>query len=371
MIDTLPALIDFCQRALQADCLALDTEFVWDRTYYPKLGVIQVGLSADECHLIDAPAIEDLSALGAVIADPSIVKILHDAQQDLTILKRATGAYPRNVFDTRCAAGLAGMSSTSSLADLLENVIGVSLEKSETRTDWLQRPLSNEQVAYAIEDICYLHETRDKLLERIGAMGREEWLREELEAYDSPALYDERDEREQYERVKGTGRISPREGAIVRELAAWRESEAKRRDRPRSHVLGDEAIVLLARRKPRSLEDVKNLRGLPRRDLDRIIELVRIGLEVPDDQCPRRPRRRRRMDDDAFEEMLARAMSHLRSTSESHALDAPFVASRAEVRGLVSAGAQSSGEQFRILRGWRRDLVGSELLQLVSGNGTH
>ena len=173
--------------------MALDTEFVWNRTYYPKLGVIQVGLSAEDCHLIDAPAMKDLTPLGQIISNPKIVKILHDAQQDLTILKRATGSHPHNVFDTRCAAGLAGMSSTSSLAELLENVVGVSL--SETRTDWLQRPLSEDQVAYAIEDVCYLHKTREKLIERIGEMGRQDWLREELDAYEDPTLYDERDER--------------------------------------------------------------------------------------------------------------------------------------------------------------------------------
>ena len=365
MIDTQQALVAFCQRAQEAECLALDTEFVWNRTYYPKLGVIQVGLSVEDCHLIDAPAIEDLTPLGQIISNPEIVKILHDAQQDLTILKRATGAHPYNVFDTRCAAGLAGMSSTSSLAELLENVVGVSLEKSETRTDWLQRPLSDEQVSYAIEDVCYLHETREKLIERIAQMGRQEWLREELATYEDPALYDERDEREQYERVKGAGRATPRERAIIRELAAWRETEARRRDRPRSHVISDEAITLLARRKPHTLKDLEDVRGLPRRDTERVLGLVQNGLSVPDSQCPRRPRRRRRMDDDALEEMLGRAMDYLRKTSEENALDAPFVAPRAEVRALVSEGGQSSGEAFRVLRGWRRALVGEGLIRLV------
>lgn len=366
MIDTYSALIEFCRRAQKAACLALDTEFVWNRTYYPKLGLIQVGLSADDCHLIDAPAIGDLSPLGQVISNPDIVKILHDAQQDLTILKRATGAYPHNVFDTRCAAGLAGMSSTSSLAELLEHTVGVSLDKSETRTDWLQRPLSDQQIAYAIEDICYLHETREKLIARIEEMGRTEWLFEELASYEDSALYDERDEREQYERVKGTGRFTPRERAIVRELAAWREGEARRRDRPRSHVLSDEVIAQLARRKPRSPNDVKDIRGLPRRDIDRILEQILVGLNLPDSECPQRQRRRRRMDDDALEELLAKTMDHLRKVSEENAIDAPFVAPRAEVRALVSEGAQSSGDAFRILRGWRKALVGDQLLQLVS-----
>ena len=124
-------------------------------------------------------------------------------------------------------------------------------------------------------------------------MGRQEWLREELTTYEDPALYDERDEREQYERVKGAGRATPREQAIIRELAAWRETEARRRDRPRSHVISDEAITLLARRKPHTLKDLKDVRGLPRRDTERVLGLVQDGLSVPDSQCPRRPRRRR------------------------------------------------------------------------------
>lgn len=366
MINTDQELAALCQRARDTTCIALDTEFVWNRTYYPKLGVIQVGLAADDCHLIDVPAINDLTPLGELIADAGIVKMLHDAQQDLTILRRVTGAYPRNIFDTRCAAGLAGMSSTSSLADLLEKVLGVSLDKSETRTDWLQRPLSDEQIAYAIEDVSYLHETRDQLLLRIEEMGRTEWLQEEMAAYDNPALYDEREPRDSHERVKGAGRATSRERAIIRELAAWREEEARRRDRPRSHVLGDDVIIQLARHKPREIEALKGIRGINSRDADRILELVHSGLETPDSDCPRRPRRRRRMDEEQFEEMLDKAMDHLRNTSEAHQLDAPFVASRAEVRSLVNEGNESDAEQFRILRGWRRDLVGKGLLQLVS-----
>jgi len=366
MINTYQELVDLCQRAREKACIALDTEFVWNRTYYPRLGVIQVGLAADDCHLIDVPAIDDLTPLGELIADASIVKMLHDAQQDLTILKRVTGAYPLNIFDTRCAAGLAGMSSTSSLADLLEKVLGVVLDKSETRTDWLQRPLSDEQVAYAIEDVSYLHDTRDKLLERIEEMGRTEWLQEEMTTYDNPALYDEREPLDSHERVKGAGRATPRERAILRELAAWREEEARRRDRPRSHVLGDDIIIQLARHKPRDMETLKGIRGINSRDADHILALVSNGLEVPDADCPRRPRRRRRMDEEQFEEMLDRAMDHLRTTSEEHKLDAPFVASRAEVRSLVGEGNKSSAEQFRLLRGWRHDLVGEGLLHLVS-----
>ena len=134
MIDTPQALAELVERALTKACVALDTEFVWNRTFYPKLGVIQLALAGDDCHLIDTVALEDLSPLGRVLADPGVGLILHDAQQDLTILRQVTGAFPRNVFDTRCAAGLANMSSTTSLAELLELTLGVVLDKTETRS---------------------------------------------------------------------------------------------------------------------------------------------------------------------------------------------------------------------------------------------
>ena len=366
MIDTPQALAELVQRALPQDCVALDTEFVWNRTYYPKLGVVQLALAADDCHLIDTVAIEDLSPLAPLLEDPNIVLILHDAVQDLTILRQTTGAFPRNIFDTRCAAGFANMSSTSSLAELLENTIGVSLDKTETRTDWVQRPLSNEQLAYAIDDVCYMHEVREVLLKRVEEIGRSEWLAEELASYDNPSLYEERDPREQYHRVKGAGRASPREFAVLRELAAWREQEARRRDRPRSHVLTDETLVYLARHKPQSIEDLRQARGLnAQRDGERILEQIRIGLELPDEECPRRTRRRR-YDEEIVERKLSESMEHLRKLSGEAQIDAPFVAARAEIRNLVLDASDATPETHRLLRGWRLDLVGADLHRIAT-----
>ena len=341
MIDTPQALAELVDRALTKECVALDTEFVWNRTYYPKLGVIQLALAGDDCHLIDTVALEDLSPLGAVLEHSDIELILHDAVQDLTILRQATGAFPRNIFDTRCAAGFANMSSTTSLAELLANTIGVALEKTETRTDWTQRPLSDKQLAYAIEDVCYMHEVRDVLRQRVAKIGRNQWLAEELAAYDEPSLYEERDPREQYLRVKGAGRATPRERAILRELAAWRELEARRRDRPRNHVLSDETLVYLSRCKPQACEDLDRIRGLnPQRDGQRILAEIARALEVPDGECPQRPRRRR---------------------CDEAQIDAPFVAARAEVRSLILDAADAAPEDHRLLRGWRRAFVGEDL----------
>lgn len=360
MIDTPQALAELVDRALTKECVALDTEFVWNRTYYPKLGVIQLALAGDDCHLIDTVALEDLSPLGAVLEHSDIELILHDAVQDLTILRQATGAFPRNIFDTRCAAGFANMSSTTSLAELLANTIGVALEKTETRTDWTQRPLSDKQLAYAIEDVCYMHEVRDVLRQRVAKIGRNQWLAEELAAYDEPSPYEERDPREQYLRVKGAGRATPRERAILRELAAWRELEARRRDRPRSHVLADETLVYLSRRKPQAREDLDRIRGLnPQRDGQRILAEIARALEVPDDECPQRPRRR--CDEEIVERKLAESMGHLRQQSVEAQIDAPFVAARAEVRSLILDAADAAPEDHRLLRGWRRAFVGEDL----------
>ena len=361
MIDTPQALAELIDRALTKKCVALDTEFVWNRTYYPKLGVIQLALGGDDCHLIDTIILEDLSPLGAVLEHAEIELILHDAVQDLTILRQATGAFPRNIFDTRCAAGLANMSSTTSLAELLANTIGVTLEKTETRTDWTQRPLSDRQLTYAIKDVCYMHEVRDVLRQRVAKIGRNEWLAEELAAYDNPSLYEERDPREQYLRVKGAGRATPRESAILRELAAWRELEARRRDRPRNHVISDETLIYLSRRKPQTREDFDKIRGLnPQRDGQRILIEVARALKVPDDECPHRPRRRR-CDEEIVERKLAKSMDYLRQQSDKAQIDAPFVAARAEVRSLILDAADAAPEDHRLLRGWRRAFIGEDL----------
>ena len=372
MIRTAEALAELVAHALDCERIALDTEFVWTRTYYPRLGVIQLALPSDDCHLIDPMAIADLSPLGALLERAEIELILHDAQQDLAILRRATGAFPRNIFDTRCAAGFANMSSTSSLAELLAQTLGVALDKTETLTNWVRRPLSEDQLAYAIEDVRYLHETRKVLQAHVEKIGRSTWLAEELATYDDPRLYEERDPREQFTRIKGTGRASRRELAILRELAAWREEEARRGDRPRNHVLPDETLVLLARSKPQSLAELGRLHTPGNHRYDRyLLEQIRRGLAVPDAECPPQPHRPRRpqLDKETIERKLARSMDHLRQQSDAAQIDAPFVATRAEVRDLILDGGAATPEDHRLLRGWRRDFIGETLYGIATSPG--
>ena len=369
MIDTREALESLVERALTAECVALDTEFVWERTYYPRLGLVQVGFAEDDSALIDAAAFPDLAPLGRVLAAPGVVKVLHDAPQDLTILRRVTGAYPKNIFDTRRAAGFVGLSATLSLGDLLRETLGVSLTKTEARTDWLRRPLSANQQTYAHDDVRFMPAARAELLARARQRHREAWLHEELAAYDDPALYEEKDPHTQYLRIGGAGRLSPLQRAVLRELTAWREEEARRRDRPRGHVVIDKALTALARRLPESKTELSLVRVLGERAAQRhgaaILKVVARGLALPQEDYPPRPQRL--PTDEALTARVHFALAYLTGKSLALGIDPALIASRAEVTAFVADGSDAAPARHALLRGWRRAFMGDDLLGLLAG----
>lgn len=366
LINTSDALETLVSRALNAPCVGIDTEFVWEQTYYPRLGIVQVGFSKNDCHLIDTVTLSDLSPLGALIANRHTVKILHDAQQDLWILRRITNAIPCNIFDTRCAAGFTGLGSTLSLGNLLRLCLNIQLPKTETRTNWLRRPLSDKQLAYALNDVRYLPALREHLLTDIQRRGRENWLAEELRQYDVAKLYDDRAPEEQYTRVKGTGRLSRRELAIVRELATWREKEAQQADQPRTWIISDNAIVQIARRKPQSTQSLKRLRGIPRSIANQygnsLLNAVQRGLAIDEKNCPpiSLPVRPDPLDD----ARLDLAMAFLRGQCLSEGIDIAMVASRSEVKEFIS---KKNAPDNPLHTGWRREFLGADLTALLNG----
>ncbi|MGI9174032.1 MAG: ribonuclease D [Rhodothermales bacterium] len=369
MIDTTEDLAELSERARQSGCVALDTEFVWERTYYPRLGLVQVGWSEDDSFLVDVTAIDDLEPLGRLIEDPDVVKILHDAQQDLTILRRVTGGRPKNIFDTQRAAGFADLRSSISLAGLLRTMLGVDLPKTESRTDWLRRPLSKSQIAYALDDVRHLPALREKLLDRVAEKGHLEWLREEMAAYDDLVLYEEKDPHEQYKRLSGKGRLGPRERAVLRELAAWREEEARLGDRPRGFVAPDAALAQWAKRKPRSEEEVRSMKGFSEKQARRhgaaIAEAVARGLDVPLDEQPRAAGRPE--DEDAVDARLYLALSYLKGKCLAEGIDPALVASRADMQAVVAEEVEAATNGHLLLSGWRRDFIGGDLLELLRG----
>lgn len=257
------------QKARQTDAVALDTEFVWERTYYPQLGLIQIALSDEECYLIDPIAIKDLSALGKLLSDRGVVKILHDAPQDLTILHRATGAVPQNIFDTRLAAGFSDFEATLSLANLIKELLDIDLAKNETRTNWVKRPLTEAQVEYALDDVRYLRAIRVLLLTRIIGPKIKSWLQEELNLLNNPANYNGANQSERYRKIRGASNLNQKELAILKNLSIWRDGVAQKRDRPRGHIIKDTGLLEIAKIQPEDIEILKDKTSLSDKAISR------------------------------------------------------------------------------------------------------
>ncbi len=244
-IDRATALAEACARWGASGEVALDTEFVYERTYLPRLGLIQVA-AGGEVALVDPLAIADLAPLGRLLADPGVIKLIHAAGQDAAVLARATGAAPAPLLDTQAAAAMAGLGASLSYAALVETLFGIALGKHETRTDWLRRPLRSEQLRYAAEDVYFLPPAAARLRARLAELGRLDWAAEESAAAAAPGL--ERAEPElAWRRLRGLERLAPRARRIARELAAWREREAERLDLARPFLLRDETLFALAR----------------------------------------------------------------------------------------------------------------------------
>lgn len=346
---------------LTTPVIALDTEFFWERTFYPILGIVQVATGTDRCWLVDAVQIRDLSAFGPVLAARGVTKILHDAVQDLNILKRATGVAPCAVFDTRLAAGFAGLSSTCSLQSLLRDVMNIELAKAETRSDWLRRPLSAAQLRYAADDVIHLPELRERLLARCADERVRGWLLTEQARLDNATNYDERDPREIYRRVKGQSRLNARQLAVLREVADWREHEARQRDWPRSHVLTDEILIDLANRAPTNRTALAGMTGWPERMpaevADKILAAVVQGIGRTDDECPApaenlgpKARRDLKLETDNQLERVRRACTEVK-------IDPALFASRADIERYVRQKAQNEIAPHPLAQGWRRELL--------------
>lgn len=368
MIDTTDRLKALCDRARTLPAVALDTEFVWERSYYPGLGLIQVGLGGDDVHLIDTIALEgQMGALGDLLADPSVVKVLHDATQDLQILARATDTLPVHSFDTQRAAGLVGQTATASLQDLVEWAVGIRLDKGETRSNWLKRPLTDSQMRYAEDDVRYLLDVYEKLRDEAEARGRADWVDAEMERYDDPALFEESDPSDAVDRLKvrGIGRMSGRQRAVLRAVAAWREVEARDLDRTRRMVLPDEALAAIADRMPETADDLRRLRLTDRqvaRYADGLLDAVQAGAEAEPERVERRGRPG--PEDEKRAARLLVAQGFLAGRCEREDIDSALVATKAQLAAIVEAGPDAVADAFP---GWRYDFVGRDLEGLLRG----
>ena len=361
-VDTPDTLITLCERLAGTPWLALDTEFIRERTYRARLCLIQVA-SAELVACIDPLALPDLDPLRELLSAPDTVKVLHAAHQDLEIFHQLFGAVPAPVFDTQIAAALLGLGEQMGYGRLVAELLGVELEKGHARTDWAQRPLDPEQVSYAADDVRYLGEIYLEQRERLAALGRSDWLDEDFRRLSDPASY-ALDPQTQWTRLRGIQHLRGRQLCAAQALAAWREELAQQADRPRRWILADEVLVDLARRMPCDTAALGRLRGLPERTLERhgsaILELLEQARARPEEDCPQ-PAERLVLtpDQEALADLL---MATLRIEAGRQHIGPAMLATRRELERLASGA-----DDLPVLRGWRAKLVGDTLLAVRRG----
>ncbi len=360
MISTTEALKELISRAQQVNSVALDTEFFWERTYYPRLGLIQLALSDEDCHLIDPLAIEDLSPLGALLSNKNVIKILHDAPQDLAILSRVTRSIPANIFDTRLAAGFSGLPSTISLANLSNALLDIDLPKSQTRTDWLHRPLDQDQVSYALDDVRYLRALRILLLTRIIVPEIKTWLQAELDVLNDPQSYAGIADYERYKKINGASSLNGRKLAILQELAAWREQEARYLDRPRGHIVTDKALLQIAREIPGDLEALELTGVVSSKKINKfgsaLIKAVAKGRDVSEADYPALPGSIRLAPRD--KKVFERLNNFIQLKCDMQDIDPQLIGTTAELK-LLCRNLNNPGSPLpqRLTAGWRRSFL--------------
>ena len=367
-------IAELAERAAAGGRIAIDTEFVSERRYQALLCLAQVAVPDPDAaegvrtEVIDplAESPVDPAPLAHVLADPAVEVVMHSGRQDVAILKRAWSTDVTNVFDTQVAAGFLGHGNQEGYEALVRKVLNVQLKGSEGFTRWDRRPLTPQQVEYAADDARLLLALGEALERRLEERGRLGWAREECRALE--AMSDEREPERLYERLPRLGRLSGGARAVARELVEWREHAAREADRPPSTVLPDQALIEIARRTPNDRRGLEQIRGLPpqtlhRRGDDLLEAIARGGGRAAPPPPPEPPAR-----DSADAPLVSLAQALVRHRSMESGVAVELIATQSDLATLVSALRRGErGHSLRVANGWRRELVGAELEELVAG----
>lgn len=360
-ISTKTELERFCELASAAKVIAVDTEFLRERTYFPKLCLVQVAVG-DDIAAIDPILIDDLAPLAAVFEDPSVTKVFHACGQDLEVLLDGMGVTCAPVFDTQLAAAFLGLRQQVSYASLVESYSGVRLPKAESLTDWSRRPLDPEQLTYAEDDVRYLPGIYERMMTELVERDRLSWVAPEMEALCDPSRI-RRDPREAFRRLRRAGSLTRRQLAIAREVCAWREDTAAHRDLPRKWVASDEVIVEVCKRTPSTLDRLRRIRGtdqIGERDGRALLEAVARGTACPAEECPKVDRHVRPSAE--AEGVVDLMYAVLRLVSERSGVATQLIATRDDLLDFMQDHDSSP-----LASGWRHELAGSTLERLLSG----
>lgn len=361
--DTLQA---FCERVGNSRYITVDTEFIRDKTYWPRLCLVQIaGESADDAVAIDAMAPDiDLAPLFTLMNEPSVLKVFHAARQDVEIFWHLDGRVPAPIFDTQVAAMVCGFGDSVGYERLVAKLAKASIDKTQRFTDWSRRPLTDKMLDYAISDVTHLRVVYDKLSAQLGRNGRSEWLSEEMDTLTNPATYQQLPE-DAWRRVKNRLR-KPRHMAIFRSLAGWRETEAQRRDVPRSRILRDESLGEIAAHEPRTTGDLTRLRGLARDRIspasaEAIIELVADIHAAPSSSYPEVAPPPPPSNHIGPTTDLLKVLLKLRCEENDVALK--LVATTDDIEAI----ARDDDADVAALHGWRHEVFGEDAIALKHG----
>lgn len=367
------------ERVNKIKVAAFDLEFIPEKTYFPELCLIQCCVGG-ETFLVDPYKLSnaELNIIWQVICDPAIKCLFHCAEQDLEIVARLSGGTPSNIFDTQIAAAFAGLGFSVGLKKLVMEMLGVQLTKAECFSNWSQRPLTREQIRYAIADVEHLELLCQKLSAKLDLMGRYEWAKEEFETCSSKAANTNYRRNLDICRVKGANRLDRKELAILQELLNWRDEEAQRLNKPLRSILSDQGLLEVSTRRASDPKLLKNLRGIRDDQLKRyetqIVNACQKGLSLPSAQWPTWPEAR----PPSKKQLLVGDFLYviLKQISVSINLPVEYIANRDELQHLIRCFQEGNlqvkqnpgAKRPRLLEGWRYELVGKKLLHILEGN---
>ena len=363
-VDNETKLADLCQLLAKSDVVAIDTEFMREKTYYAQLCLVQLATD-DFIACVDPLALEDLGPLLELLYQPQRLKILHAARQDLEIFFDLTGEVPKPVYDTQIAATLLGHGDQLGYAKLVKAMMNVNIDKDHSRTNWSKRPLDEAQIVYAENDVRYLIPMYRDQMKKLSELGRESWLQADFDNLTDLKLYAPQKDN-LWKRIKGTRILKRNQLAVIQQLAIWREEKAIKSDCPRKWVVPDDAMIDLARRMPNTVDAMEQLRSWKsylKKYADELLTLIKTASQLPESEWPSQARNNHlSVKEEALVDFL---MGIVRLRAIANDVTPTVLATRKDLERLVLHETD-----IAVLTGWRKELVGQDLAQFLNGEKT-
>ena len=361
-IDSDAALAEFCAALASASYCTIDTEFIRESTYYAELALIQIG-SGEQFACIDPLAIDDFTPLAELLKKPDLLKVFHSCSQDLEILYQKFGEVPSPIFDTQLAAAVLGYNHQISYADLVQQICGVTLEKKHTRANWMRRPLSDDELDYAMDDVRYLLGVYEQLNEQLQTTRRASWMEKDIRVLTDPGKY-EVDFSQLWKRLKGVQKLKGESLQIASELCRWREELAQRQNRPRRWIVKDDTIIQLARQKPVNEADLSSIPELQEKTVRRhgadLLAIIARAVQLDPAQWPQHDKV-----NSLDKQQLALGdclMALCRVIADENDIALATLVVRKDIDNLILNHNSS-----RLAQGWRFTMAGEKLLEFIHG----